>query len=213
MSFMSGVMMGAAIGRNIHDMITMKKGLQGDTGSVRSKVYAYRQPARTVEEFALESGISGRRRYRVASLVENVSLAVLLEKQLSRVKYITEVKANPVTGSLLILYSGEYENDMNELIEKIRQRVLTVNIDKDSIKQSDESKVKPTSQSTLYAKSWNSTGSFLNTQVRRLTGGYFDISTLVSMIFLFRGIRKILINGDRPNGTSMVWWALHLMKG
>lgn len=191
MSFMSGIMMGAAIGRNIHDMITMNKGRKSDRFSEKERIVSRKQ-ARLVAEFSLESKISGRHRYRLANLVNNAPLAVLLEKQLSRIKYIYDVKANPVTGSLLIIYSKEHESDMEQLEKKLRERAVPP---------------------TLYAKSWESTGRFLNTQVRRVTGGWFDISTLVSMIFMIRGIRKILINGDRPNGTSMIWWALHLMKG
>lgn len=191
MSFMSGIMMGAAIGRNIHDMITMNKGRKNDNFSKRGRI-APKKQTRAVADFSLESMISGRRRYRLSGLVNNASLAVLLEKQLSRIKYIYDVKANPLTGSLLITYSREHETDMEQLEKKLRERAVPP---------------------TLYAKSWQSTGSFLNTQVRRVTGGWFDISTLVSMIFLIRGLRKILIYGDRPNGTSMIWWALHLMKG
>lgn len=212
MSFMSGIMMGAAIGRNIHDMMTMKKGLKGDICPVKSRMH--RQSAGVViEAFSLESGIRGRRRYRMAALLDNVPLAVLLEKNLIRIKYISEVKANPATGSLLIVYSREHEKDLDELAEKLRQRVANVNVNEDSIEQSDTDKEKSKAQPTLYAKSWHGTGNFLNAQVRRLTGGCFDISALVSMIFLIRGLRKILIYGDRPNGTSMIWWALHLMKG
>ena len=66
---------------------------------------------------------------------------------------------------------------------------------------------------TLYAKSWSGTGNFLNSQVRRLTGNSFDISALISLFFLIRGIRKMLVYGQRPSGPSMIWWALHLMKG
>lgn len=211
MSFMSGIMMGAAIGRNIHDMITMNKGQKVDTLLTQGR--STKKTVRPIEAFSLEAGIRGRRRYRMSSLLENAPLAVLLEKQLSKIKYISDVKANPATGSLLIVYSGAHEKDMDELAEKICQRVANVNVNEDNIKKNSDDKAETKIQPTLYAKSWHGTGNFLNAQVRRLTGGYFDISTLVSMIFLLRGLRKILIYGDRPNGTSMIWWALHLMKG
>lgn len=65
----------------------------------------------------------------------------------------------------------------------------------------------------LYARSWSSTGAFLNRQVRQLTCNSFDISALISLFFLIWGIRKMLVYGQRPSGHSMIWWVLHLMKG
>ena len=91
-------------------------------------------------------------------------------------------------------------------MEKLRQRLIVV-----------EAEDNPTNSTfkepTSYAKSWSATGSFLNKQVRSITGNSFDISALISLIFLIRGIRKCLILGQRPTGPSMIWWALHLMKG
>ena len=115
------------------------------------------------------------------------------------------VKANPATGSLLIEFYPSEENEvaMNNFMEKLRQRLLVVEADGNH----------PVHDPTSYAKSWSATGSFLNQQVRRLTGDSFDISALISLVFLIRGIRNCLVLGQRPTGPSMIWWALHLMKG
>ena len=211
MSFMSGIMMGAAIGRNIHDMVLMNKGMKKQGPSVAA-AKAMPVAATPVEEFALVSAMPGRRRYRMASLVNNASLAVLLEKQLQRVNYVYEAKANPATGSLLIVFEG-HEAEMDKLAEGIRQIVAGGNgLERQAGSnghEADERYLPP----TLYARSWRGTGSFMNTQVRSLTCGWFDISTLLSLFFLIRGIRRMLIYGDRPNGSAMIWWALHLMKG
>ena len=209
MSFVSGIMMGASIGTTIHDMIAGKKARGGFGGQANYGVGRQNNPVElkpaSVPEFALVSSLAGRRRYRMAALVDNGPLAKLLEQQLARLEIVLEVKANPTTGSLLIEFYPSEENEvaMNNFMEKLRQRLVVV-----------EAEENPTfKEPTSYAKSWSSTGSFLNKQVRSITGNSFDISALISLVFLIRGIRKCLILGQRPTGPSMIWWALHLMKG
>lgn len=209
MSFVSGIMMGASIGTTIHDMIAGKKARGGFGGQANYTVGRQNEPVElkpaSVPEFALVSSLAGRRRYRMAALVDNGPLAKLLEQQLARLETVLEVKANPTTGSLLIEFYPSEENEvaMNNFMEKLRQRLVVV-----------EAEDNPTfKEPTSYAKSWSATGSFLNKQVRSITGNSFDISALISLVFLIRGIRKCLILGQRPTGPSMIWWALHLMKG
>ncbi len=209
MSFVSGIMMGASIGTTIHDMIAGKKARGGFGGQANYAVGRQNAPVElksaSVPEFALVSSLAGRRRYRMAALVDNGPLAKLLEQQLARLEIVLEVKANPTTGSLLIEFYPSEENEvsMNNFMEKLRQRLVVV-----------EAEDNPTfKEPTSYAKSWSATGSFLNKQVRSITGNSFDISALISLVFLIRGIRKCLILGQRPTGPSMIWWALHLMKG
>ena len=212
MSFVSGVMMGASIGTTIHDIIAGKKAAAGSnqgTASFGTASGGKAAPAEirkaSVPEFALVSSLAGRRRYRMAAVVDNSPLAKLLEQQLSRLSMVSAVKANPVTGSLLIEFYPAEENEvaLNNFMEKLRQRLTVVEAEE------NDPKWEPTS----YAKSWSSTGNFLNKQVRSITGNSFDISALLSMIFLIRGIRKCLVLGQTPTGPSMIWWALHLMKG
>lgn len=209
MSFVSGIMMGASIGTTIHDMIAGNKVRGGFGGQANYAVGKQNAPVElkpaSVPEFALVSGLAGRRRYRMAALVDNGPLAKLLEQQLARLEIVLEVKANPTTGSLLIEFYPSEENEvaMNNFMEKLRQRMIVVEAEGNTTFK----------EPTSYAKSWSATGSFLNKQVRSITGNSFDISALISLIFLIRGIRKCLILGQRPTGPSMIWWALHLMKG
>lgn len=208
MSFVSGVMMGASIGTTIHDIITGSKPKGGKSCGAPVSASAARHtglaPA-VMPEFALVSSLSGRRRYRMAVLADNAPLAQLLEKQLARLSMVSSVKANPVTGSLLIEFRPAEDNEvfLNNFMEKLRQRLAVEKSEPDV----------PAYEPTSYAKSWSTTGNFLNKQVRSLTGNSFDISALLSLIFLIRGIRKCLLLGQRPTGPSMIWWALHLMKG
>lgn len=210
MSFMSGVMMGLSIGGSIHDVMAgKKKAAKAAQAPQPGKVQEMPATAAYVlPEFALVSRLQGRRRYVAASLVGNVPLSVLLEKQLTRLSQVQSVKANAATGSILIQYTGS-EPAMDKIMEKVENMLVPVDASGQQAPKHGSNLPAP----TVYANSWSSTGSFLNAKVRQLTGNAFDIPALVSLIFLIRGIRKMLVYGERPTGPSMIWWALHLMKG
>ena len=121
MSFVSGIMMGASIGTTIHDMIAGKKARGGFGGQANYAVGRQNAPVElkpaSVPEFALVSSLAGRRRYRMAALVDNGPLAKLLEQQLARLAIVLEVKANPTTGSLLIEFYPSEENEVSMNIQ------------------------------------------------------------------------------------------------
>ena len=203
MSFVSGIMMGAAIGRNIHEMIGGKKrwtdnhlGKKVWNGSCNGSKGA----------FLLVSQLPGRRRYRIGALVNNKSMADCLAKELKKTAHISKVEVNHLTGSLLLEYSMS-EGDMNLIISRLRTKVTnTASCGCHMGSHAGKSPV-------LYAANWNNTVEMVNNKVRALTYGWFDMSTLLSVFFLIRGLRKMLLYGQRPSGPTMVWWALHMMKG
>ena len=39
------------------------------------------------------------------------------------------------------------------------------------------------------------------------------MSSLASLLFLLRGLRKMLLTGQYPSGSQMLWWAVTLMRG
>lgn len=212
MSFVSGIMMGASIGKGIHDIL-----VQGGTRSRRYQPAAgaalpHRRGTVVDDDgsaFALLSGLPGRRRYRLAVLVSNAALAAALEKQLLAVEAVEAVQANPVTGSLLLIYARTEAGEaaVNQAMEELRRCSSQYAQRMDTICRSGGH------VPTLYSRSWSGVSSLLNRQVRQLTGNSFDIYALVSLFFLLRGIRKMLVYGQRPSGPSMIWWAMHLMKG
>lgn len=206
MSFMSGIMMGAAIGRNIHEIIGGKKKWKSNQLKQGSgpKDCRYITP---VQDFSLVSNLPGRCRYRIGSLVNNGKMAALLEKELAQEKSISQVEINTLTGSLLIIHTLESAE-----IAKLTTKLCTLTkpfMDKPGY----GGKANGNNAPVLYAKNWHNTALAINNQVRYLTRGWFDLSTLLSVFFLLRGIRKMLIYGQRPSGPTMVWWALHMMKG
>ena len=217
MSFLSGIMMGASLGSTIHDALTGSTIHDALTGSSRKMMQEDCRGA--LPEFALVSSLQGRRRYRLAALAANPALCRYLEERLGSLEAVRSVRANEVTASLLLEYTAS-EETIDRLIEGIRQRLVPVSGRAQAAAVPGQAAGQVAAPlhgqgyvPTLYAKSWSGTGNFLNSQVRRLTGNSFDISALISLFFLIRGIRKMLVYGQRPSGPSMIWWALHLMKG
>ena len=100
MSYLSGVMMGAAIGKNVHDFLTRR------SAGKKVSVGIMKEPG-----IVLQHVLPGRRRYYVSVLRGNGELSEILQKKLSQLSFIQEVRVNQITGSLLLIYSGEEQVD------------------------------------------------------------------------------------------------------
>jgi Ca2+-transporting ATPase len=69
---------------------------------------------------AIHTAVAGRARYRVSGLYRDESLKRLLELRLARIKAITQVSANSLTGTLLVCYnSGNTHETIAGLIAEV----------------------------------------------------------------------------------------------
>jgi len=69
---------------------------------------------------AIHTAVAGRARYRVLGLRRSESLKRLLESRLGRIKDISRVSANPLTGNLLVCYNtGNTPETIADLITGI----------------------------------------------------------------------------------------------
>jgi Ca2+-transporting ATPase len=69
---------------------------------------------------AIHTAVAGRARYRVPGLYRDESLKRLLELRLARIKAITQVSANSLTGTLLVCYnSGNTHETIAGLIAEV----------------------------------------------------------------------------------------------
>ncbi len=210
MSFMSGLMMGASIGKGVHDMLNGKglgQRIHAQSANHIQALQGFGASKQAVSNFALVSALPGRRRYRLRILVGNAALAEFLVQQLNSKNNIYSVAANHLTGGLLIYYDQAPETEL--ALDKLMQQLERACAKLTPLDIPSHQSYVP----TVYTKSWKTTGRFFNNHVRGLTGNSFDISALVSLFFLLRGIRKCLLYDQRPTGPSMIWWALHLLKG
>ncbi|TBR57755.1 phosphoesterase [Westiellopsis prolifica IICB1] len=69
---------------------------------------------------AIHTAVKGRARYKVSGLYDSPSFKIYLESRLSEEKVVTQVRANPVTGNVLVLFHPEINsNAIAWLIQEI----------------------------------------------------------------------------------------------
>lgn len=196
MSYMSGMMLGLAFGKKVRCLL--KGGHE----------------KREAAAFTLARAIPGRRRYYASRLVGNEELAKLLETSLKKLGSVDEVKASPVTGSLLIVYHGD-EAKMDAVALYLKTRVFGVQTADTHIGEADTSVSHEGSAETLAAFGQSVRGTFnsFNRHIKMLTGGWFDLPSLLSLLFTIRGLQKILLLKQLPPGPQLIWWAFSLLRG
>ena len=139
---------------------------------------------------------AGRRRYRTPYLTE--AFAKVLEESLVRLPFVTEVRANATAGSILLSYEPEDEAHILVLAEGM-----------EAIFAQGHTAPPPATLAQSVRRSVRDFSGW----IQRHTGGALDLSSLVAVIFVLRGIRQLLLTNNTPSGSQMLWWALTLMRG
>ena len=138
----------------------------------------------------------GRRRYRTPYLT--AEFAEVIEECLVRLPFVTEVRANAVSGSILLVYPPEDEAHIIVLakgLEAIFAEGRTVR--------------PPATLAQSIRRSVNDFSGW----IQQHTGGALDLTSAVAAVFVLRGIRQMLLSNNTPSGSQMLWWALTLMRG
>ena len=138
----------------------------------------------------------GRRRYRTPYLTE--AFATLLEERLAQLPFVSEVRANAVSGSILLIYQPEDEAHILVLAEGLSA------IFSEGRNVSHVGTLAQSMRRSVYA---------LSSWIQQHTGGALDLSSLVAGIFVLRGVRQLVLSNTAPSGSQMLWWALTLMRG
>ena len=201
MSYMSGMMMGLAFGKGIRQLF--KGGVPGCAAKCAPKCAT---PA-----FALARAIPGRRRYYAKALLGNEALAKALEESLTKLDFVDEVKANPVSGSLLLVYHGD-EVQMDAVAKRLADRVFSV-----PARKEDADAPTPFEEAAdglaVFGRHIHGTFSAINRHMKLATNGWFDLPSLLSLLFTVRGLQKILVTKQLPTGPQLIWWAFSILRG
>ncbi|WP_407695400.1 HMA2 domain-containing protein [Selenomonas massiliensis] len=152
--------------------------------------------ATTEPPFTCVHASPGRRRYRTPYLTKE--FAAVLEECLARLPFVLSVRANAVSGSILLTYLPEDEAHIVVLAEGL-QAIFS------------EGRTAPP-PATLAQSVRRSVHDFSG-WIQRHTGGALDLSSVVAGIFVLRGIRQLVLTNNTPSGSQMLWWALTLMRG
>ena len=226
MSYVSGFMMGAAIGKSLHQMFfggparqavpRLANPMPGATARVRaagSRVYARagelgeRAAAEVFAAgFHLEHTLPGRRRYRARLTPE---LAELLNAQLAKLTFLKEVKVNATTGSLLFVFDPKDEAKMDLVADFLRDSIFRNRFARKAL----DAAMPLEAHAGALTKSVRGTVRDFSGWIKSSTNGWLDISSLAFLLFLFRGLRKFILTRQYPTASQMLWWAVSMMRG
>ena len=139
--------------------------------------------------------LPGRVRFHIPLLVGDGTGIQSIETQLQRVEGVDSVEAKKISGSVVILYQPE--KIAPELLFAALIRVLGL-----------EKELERTPQSTV-AKELRNIGEALNRTVYSMTDGLVDLWTIIPLVLLGVGIRKIMTERTLsfPAGFTLLWWA------
>lgn len=219
MSYVSGFMMGAAIGKSLRQFVSgdpAKRAVPhfasplpaGSAQAVRHSLHAAATKAAALPPSALSlvSRLPGRRRYR-APLTR--AQAALLEQELSRLTFLKEVRVSAQTGSLLFLYDEKDEAKMDLVADFLRGSIFRPV----AIARLEGALLPLEAHAGALTRSVRGTMRDFSAFIRRSTGGWLDVSSAAFLLFLLRGIRKMVLTQQFPSGAQMLWWAVSLMRG
>ena len=52
-----------------------------------------------------------------------------------------------------------------------------------------------------------------NAWVKEKTGGLLDLNMSLAIVFIIRGVRRIVLEKQYPNAWQMIWWASSILRG
>lgn len=224
MSYMSGIMMGWAIGKGLRRFAfgqgsvslpsAMGRMAKGDRAS---RELAGRSPLDFLREssvgrrllgsapatFTLAHALPGRRRYYAAALRGNEALAARLSARLLVEEGVERAEVNPVTGSLLLVYRAA-EAAVDALMERAAREIEPPSLPRPSGTQEGLAAVGQRLRRAVEA---------LNARVKEATRGLLDLPSLFSVVFLLQGVQKMLLLKQLPSGPQLLWWAFSLLRG
>ncbi len=199
------------LGDGIFNLFSGSRGKGQGRGQGRGKGQgqgqSYEGEAAPSEGLVLSRSITGRRRYYSPKLVNNKGLAEALESSLSKLSYLKEVKVNPVTGSLLLIYQCE-EGKIDELVRQLSRRMFGGAAEG----QAAAGESAAGGLAALGQGLKNFVGN-INRQVKVISRGLLDLPSLLSLVFTIQGLEKILVSKQLPSGPQMLWWAFSLLRG
>ena len=206
MSYVSGFMMGAAIGKGVRQFFSGKPGAGVLPHIGRSPAGGRPVAPQEIEAprgLVLVSRIPGRRRYRAPLTPQQ---AQLLEGGLA---FLQEVRVSAITGSLLFRYAPQDEKKMDEVEVILRERIFRL-----ASLCPPESAVLPLeAHAGALTRSVRGSMRDFSAWIQCHTGGWLDVSSAAFLLFLLRGVRKVVMTKIAPSGAQMLWWAVSLMRG
>lgn len=142
--------------------------------------------------------LNGRIRFKIPGLKGNKLGFDELKSQLNKIENIYDVEANHITASLLIKHT---ENIEPTLIVGILIKLLGLEKETQNPPQA------------LFTREFKNMKKSVSLAVNEKTYGIFDLKSLMFLLFISLGTKKILENPKvGPNGFSFLWWGFAMIR-
>lgn len=141
--------------------------------------------------------IKGRVRLRVNILVGNEEKSKELIARLSGLNGIGDISVNPLIGSVLIKFQEEIVDPITLIgaILNILELEEEVFSKKSGKAFSGMRELVELVDFTIYNKS----------------KGILDLKSVIALLFIINGVRKIRQNPIMPNGVNLLWWGYNII--
>jgi hypothetical protein len=163
------------------------------------------------EDVRVVHAIPGRIRLKVARVRANPGLASEIRTRLSAVPGIAMVDANPVTGSVLVLYEASMlasPGALQVLVE--RMTPLFPDLKVSSLESWLTQPANGTSSESTLTGGLATFFGALNTRVNALTSGGADLKILLPLTLFLLGVRGVLTSEKLilPTWYDLLWFSL-----
>jgi hypothetical protein len=145
--------------------------------------------------------IEGRTRFHVQAIKNANMKCEQLVQQLCRIEGVSNVSADHRTGSIVIMH--DRLKLKSDLLAAAIIRILGL---EQQLQKSPQPKV---------IKESRRLGNALNSAVYDKTGGFIDLWSLVPLVIIGLGIRKIATDRSNmlPTGVTLLWWGYNSLFG
>jgi len=142
----------------------------------------------------VRASIPGRIRLYMPAVSLNPDAAARMKKQMEDTGAVHEVRINPSTGTVLLLYDETQVEAA--VVEGAAIRLMGLD---EAIQRQPVSKMEKSLQML-----WNS----INHGVMETTGGWMDARMLAGAALSIAAVRSLMMNGAvLPGGITLLWWA------
>ncbi|MGL5647581.1 MAG: HMA2 domain-containing protein [Clostridium sp.] len=146
----------------------------------------------------VKHNIKGRVRLYAPRVKENIEYSNVLISQLSKVKSISNVEVNSVTGSIVICYN-QAELELSLLIGVVIKLL--------GLEEAVSEKPK-----SLLSKEMKNVKEAVDVAFYNKTSGILDVKSVVAVLCLVVGARSIRLNPlQLPNGYTLVRWGMNMI--
>ena len=141
--------------------------------------------------------IKGRIRLKVNSLIQDDEKAKELVGKLASLNGIEDISVNTLIGSVLIKFSEEVVDPITLI-----GAVLSILGLEEEVFDKKNGKLFSGMREVIES---------IDFAIYNKTKGILDLKSVIALLFIINGVRKIRQNPIMPNGVNLLWWGYNII--